>query len=168
MPKEPKKNPNLQDVTNIDTDLFAGGMTKDPNASIVSKEQWTHARNAINNSSKGDLGTIGNEPSNLFCTNVTYPVIGTIYLYGDKCILFSTDNIFDDSECKYTTLVNDATGEQCPPENCLNFSQQHLITGASKENFDCTWQVYWDDGLNPSRTMNVTNIPWKTERIVNG
>ena len=174
MPKEPKKNPNLQDVTNIDTDLFAGGMTKDPNASIVSKEQWTHARNAINNSSKGDLGTIGNEPSNLFCTNVTYPVIGTIYLYGDKWILFSTDNttseigIFDDSECKYTTLVNDATGEQCPPENCLNFSQQHLITGASKENFDCTWQVYWDDGLNPSRTMNVTNIPWKTERIVNG
>jgi len=177
MPKEPKKNPNLQDQTNIDTDLFAGGMTKDPNASIQSKEHWTHARNAINNSDKGDLGTLGNEPSNLFCTDVTYPIIGTVYLYGDKWVIFSTDNntseigIFDDSECLYTPVVNDSSGSSdqgCTPEHCLNFSQQYLITGASKENFDCTWQVYWDDGLNPSRTMNLTNIPWKTERVENG
>jgi hypothetical protein len=170
------KNPNLQDVTNIDTDLFAGGMTKDPNASIVSKEQWTHARNAIPNSDRGDLGAIGNEPSNLLCSNITYPVIGTIYLYGDKWVIFSTNNviseigIFDDSECKYEPLVNDGAGpdDACPPEHCLNFSQYHLITGASKENFDCTWQIYWDDGNNPSRTMNITNIPWKTQRVENG
>jgi hypothetical protein len=122
------KNPNLQDVTNIDTDLFAGGMTKDPNASIVSKEQWTHARNAIPNSDRGDLGAIGNEPSNLLCSNITYPVIGTIYLYGDKWVIFSTNNviseigIFDDSECKYEPLVNDGAGpdDACPPEHCLN------------------------------------------------
>ena len=45
-------------------------------------------------------------------------------------------------------------------ETCLNFSKKHLITGASKENFDCTWQVYWDDGNNPSRTLNIDNVPY--------
>jgi hypothetical protein len=71
--------------------------------------------------------------------------------------LFSTDNInseiglFDDSKCEYTTLVNDP---------CLNFNKKHLITGAAKENFDCSWQVYWDDGNNPSRTLNLDDIPF--------
>ena len=57
---------------------------------------------------------------------------------------------FDDSECKYTeVLVNDP---------CLNFKKKFLITGAAKENFDCSWQVYWDDGNNPSRTLNIDEI----------
>ena len=40
-------------------------------------------------------------------------VIGAIHRYGDEWIVYSTDNInseigrFDDSECKYTTIVND-------------------------------------------------------------
>ena len=59
--------------------------------------------------------------------------------------------MFDDSECEYTMLVNDP---------CLNFNKDNLIIGAAKENFDCTWQVYWDDGLNPSRTLNIDNIPY--------
>ena len=52
--------------------------------------------------------------------------------------------LFDDSECKYTTLINDP---------CLSFNRKYLITGAAKENFDCTWQVYWDDGNNPSTSI---------------
>ena len=175
---ENSKNPKLQNQTTNDTRLFIKGMTKDPNASIVSKEQWTHARNAINNSDKGDLGTLGNEPSNLLCSYTNYPVIGTIHLYGDKWVIFSTDDIvseiglFDDSKCEYTQLVNDGAAgdidDDCPPERCLNFNSRYLITGASKENFDCTWQIYWDDGRNPSRTLNLTNIPWKSQRIVEG
>ena len=46
-----------------------------------------------------------------------------------------------------------------------NFKKKFLITGASKENFDCTWQVYWDDGINPSRTLNLDNIPWAQHLI---
>jgi len=30
-----------------------------------------------------------------------------------------------------------------------------------KKIFDCTWQVYWDDNLNPSRTLNIDDIPYK-------
>ena len=56
-------------------------------------------------------------------------------------------------------------GGVAPFGPCLNFSTQHLITGAAKENFDCSWQVYWDDGVNPSRTLNLDNIPWHKRRI---
>ncbi|MEK6266542.1 MAG: hypothetical protein N2B06_17490, partial [Clostridium sp.] len=55
-----------------------------------------------------------------------------------------------------TTLVNDP---------CLNFTKKHLITGAAKENFDCTWEVYWDDGNNPSRSLNIDDVPYIQELV---
>ncbi len=177
---EKQNTPQPQRTTNIDTDIFVKGMTKDPNASLVGKDQWTHARNAINNSTEGDVGTLGNEPANKECSSAPFTIIGTIHLYGDKWVLFSTNNTqsvigtWDDSECKYEEIINDHSCYMCadqfavpgvdggvaPFGPCLNFSTQHLITGAAKENFDCSWQVYWDDGVNPSRTLNLDNIPW--------
>ena len=191
---EKQNTPQLQNTSDIDTDVFVKGMTKDPNASMITKEQWSHARNAINNSVDGDLGTLGNEPANKQCTSAPFTIIGAIHLYGDKWVLFSTNNeqseigTWDDSECKYERIVNDYSCYQCIPEIIhrddpplpgvnvqptpdnepspfLNFSTQHLITGASKENFDCSWQVYWDDGINPSRTLNLDNIPWKQKVV---
>jgi hypothetical protein len=186
---EKQNTPQPQNTTNIDTDIFVKGMTKDPNASLVGKDQWTHARNAINNSKDGDIGTLGNEPANKQCSSAPFTIIGTVHLYGDKWILFSTNNqqseigTWDDSECKYETIINDHSCYMCddqftttvagtdpttgvaPFGPCLNFSTQYLITGASKENFDCSWQVYWDDGLNPSRTLNLDNIPWERRVI---
>jgi hypothetical protein len=159
------------DTSNIDTDIFIKGMMKDSHKSFVGKENWTHCINCINNSARGDAGTIGNEPANLSCINSKLPIIGFIHLFGDKWIIFSTDNyyseigLFDDSQCKYDALIFD---------QCLNFNQKHLISGASKENFDCTWQIYWDDGLNPSRTINLgppdrftenLNVPWKYQQV---
>ena len=119
-----------QNTSQTDTDLFVKGMTKDPNASLTGQQNWTHARNVINNSKDGDVGTVGNEPANLQCGVIPYTIIGAVYLYGDNWIIFSTDDtsseigMFDDSECKYKTVVNDA---------CLNFNKLHLVTGASKE-----------------------------------
>ena len=177
---EKQNTPKQQQTSNIDTDIFVKGMSKDPNISLVGKNQWTHARNAINNSADGDVGTLGNEQANKLCQGAPFTIIGVIHLYGDKWILFSTNNQqseigkWDDSECKYETIVNDFSCFMCadqfsesttPYSPCLNFSTQHLITGAAKENFDCSWQVYWDDGVNPSRTLNLDNIPWRQHLI---
>jgi len=152
------KQPRFQNTSSTDVRMFIKGMVKDTNASLHTKENWFHARNAINNSVDGDLATIGNEPGNLLCASAPYTIIGAIHRYGDQWVIYSTDDtnseigLFDDSKCEYTTLVNDP---------CLGFNRKHLITGAAKENFDCTWQIYWDDGHNPSRTMNIDNVPWK-------
>ena len=147
-----------QNSSSIQTNSFIKGMNKDITPSLENNQSWWHARNVVNNSEDGDLGIVGNEPSNLQCGVIPYTIIGAIHRYGDEWIIYSTDDTnseigtFDDSECKYTTLVND---------RCLNFNRKYLITGAAKENFDCTWQVYWDDGNNPSRTLNIDEIPWK-------
>ena len=152
-----KANVPARGSSSVQTNSFVKGMNKDITPSLENNQAWWHARNLVNNSTDGDLGIVGNEPSNLSCGVIPYTVIGAIHRYGDEWIVYSTDDIsseigtFDDSECKYTTLVNDP---------CLNFSKKHLITGAAKENFDCTWEVYWDDSNNPSRALNIDRIPW--------
>lgn len=144
-------------TSSVNTNSFIKGMNKDITQSMEPKESWWHARNAINNSTDGDLGIIGNEPANLQCGVIPYTIIGAIHRYGDQWIVYSTDDInseigrFDDSKCTYEVIVNDP---------CLNFNRKYLITGAAKENFDCTWQVYWDDGNNPSRSLNIDKVPW--------
>ena len=158
----PKSAPTSKTSSSVNTNTFVKGMNKDITPSMENNQAWWHARNVANNSEDGDLGIIGNEPSNLLCGVIPYTVIGAIHRYGDEWIVYSTDNLnseiglFDDSECKYTTLVND---------QCLNFSKKFLITGAAKENFDCSWQVYWDDGNNPSRSLNLDNIPYKKVKV---
>ena len=156
-----KNTPNNQKgTTSVVTNSFIKGMNKDIAQAMEPEQSWWHARNAANNSNDGDMGVIGNEPANLLCGVIPYTVIGTIHRYGDEWIIFSTDDFnseigrFDDSECKYTTLINDS---------CLAFNREFLITGASKENFDCTWQVYWDDANNPSRSLNIDDIPYIQE-----
>ena len=149
--------PNAKSSSSVIVNSFSKGMNKDVAPSLENNQSWWHARNAANNSEDGDLGVIGNEPSNLQCGVIPYTIIGAIHRYGDEWVIFSTDNIsseigrFDDSECKYTPIVNDT---------CLAFNTKYLITGSAKENFDCTWEVYWDDGNNPSRSLNIDNVPW--------
>ena len=156
-----KKTANTQQT--VHTDSFVKGMVQDTNESFQTAGTWVHARNAVNNSTEGDFGTLENESSNRLCAEVPYDIIGSIHLYDDKWAIFSTDNInseiglFDESQCTYSKLVNDKV---------LFFDKNYLIKGASKENYDCTWQLYWDDGKNPSRTLNIDNIPYKVTKTV--
>ena len=131
---------------------FIKGMQKDTTDVYVPDGVWFNAINAINNAHNGEAGAIGNEQSNLECSTFPYTVIGIIHKSGTEWVIFSTDNlnseigIFDEADCSYRTLVNDL---------CLNFSTFNLITGASKENYDCSYSVYWQDNLNPDRVMNL-------------
>ena len=159
-----KKTPpnNQTSSSSVSTNTFIKGMNKDISQAMEPSESWWHARHAANNSNDGDVGVIGNEPSNLLCGVIPYTIIGAIHRFGDEWVIFSTDDVsseigrFDDSECEYTPLVNDP---------CLAFNKKFLITGAAKENFDCTWQVYWDDSNNPSRSLNIDDIPFIQEII---
>ncbi len=151
------KNTGMQNTSTTETRSFTKGMVKDVNESLMGKGAYLHARNAVNNTSSGDLGIIANERSNEFCIAAPYTIIGAIHVYGDLWAIFSTDDTdsevgtFDESACVYTTVANDP---------CLGFKKTNLIIGEAKENFDCTWDVYWADALNPDRVMNLTNPPW--------
>lgn len=146
-----------QQNTTATTNTFNKGMAKDMSEAFNPEGSWTHARNAVNNTVQGQTGYIGNEPANKLCVNLPYTLIGSIYLIDDQWVVFSTDNIsseiglFDESECTYKKIINDS---------CLNFSTNNLITGVSRYNYDLTTSVYWDDGLNPSRVLNIDRVPY--------
>jgi len=156
----------MQPTGSVGTKTFDKDMVEDVKGYQLPPNSWTQARNAIPNTVVGDLGDLSNESSNRLCARAPYTVIGVIHLEEDRWVVFSTDNtnseigLFEEDLCTYTTIVND---------QCLNFSTYHLIKGVSKENFDCSWQVYWDDGNNPTRTLNVDDVPWIQDcQIVDG
>lgn len=141
------------------TNSFVKGMVKDYSEIFVPEGVWTNAINAINTSHKGDEGNLGNEQSNLYCASSTYTIIGLLHKYRTEWVVYSTNNInseigiFDEADCSYTVLVNDA---------CLNFNTKYLITGAVKYNADCTYSAYWQDNNNPDRVLNLdpSRIPY--------
>jgi hypothetical protein len=148
---------NFSETSLAKTNSFEKGMLKDVADIYMTEGVWTNAINAINNSHTGESGTLGNEPSNKECASATFDIIGFVNKKGTEWILFSTDDvnseigIFEETSCTYTRVINDT---------CLGFKKTNLITAVIKENYDCTWSVYWQDGLNPDRVMNIDNIPY--------
>jgi hypothetical protein len=142
----------LQNTTNALPQGFTGGLIKDLEDSLMKPGVWIHARNAVNNANTGEIGVLGNEPANLYCNKTNMDIIGAIHLFADKWVIYSTDDVqseigvFDESECSYYPAVRDT---------CLGFKRTHLISGVSREKEDCNWQVYWADGLNHDRSINL-------------
>jgi hypothetical protein len=157
---------NIQDTSQNKTNTFVKGLNKDSDPTFVAEGMWTHARNAVNNTLEGNIGTLSNETSNVECgeAGATLPgkkyIIGTMHLYSDKWILFTVAyptsgvglptgheiGLFEEDTCTYRIIVQD---------DCLNFDKRNLITGASREKEDCSWGVYFADGLNPDRYLNI-------------
>lgn len=122
-----------QNTSKVDTNVSnKAALVTDLNSSYVSNEQYSYARNAVRNSKQGDLGTIGNEPSNTMCFKAPYKIIGSVDLPDDTILIFSTDNvnseigIGDPSTCSYIKVLN------LP---CLGFNDQFPITGVAKNDF---------------------------------
>tara|TARA_R110002153_G_scaffold116125_3_gene259756 strand:+ start:12742 stop:18177 length:5436 start_codon:yes stop_codon:yes gene_type:complete len=136
---------------------FSKKMSKDVSGMLKEANTWISARNATNNTDSGDLGELSNEESNILCAKAPYTIIGNIHLGSDEWAVFSTDNtnceigLFKENDCSYTKIVNDS---------CLSFNKDNLITGVGRTAFDCGKQVYWDDGVNPTRVLDIDDIPW--------
>jgi len=152
-----KKNQNTpsNQTSSSTTNSFNKGMVKDMSESFMPEGTWYHARNLVNNSNQGDLGVVGNEPSNNLYIELEYTIIGAIPVIEDYWVIFSTDDsmsevgLFQEKTRDYTIISRDAQ---------WNFKRSSIIVGAAKSNFDCSFQVYWADGLNPDRTLNIGDI----------
>ena len=103
----------IQNTSGAKTNSFNKGMNKDNTDIYMSEGLWYNAINAINNSHYGESGSIGNEPSNRFCTEAPYTIIGYAFIRETEWLLFSTNNInseigiFDESTCSYRKVIND-------------------------------------------------------------
>lgn len=152
---------NLQNTSTVDTNVTSkAALVTDLNPSYVTNEQYTHARNAVRSSREGDLGTIGNEPSNSYCFSAPYIVIGSVDLPDGNFLIFSTDNINSEigvgnpSLCTYTKLYN---------SDCLNFNLNHIITGVAKQDFQKGTIVTFTDKYNPVRRIELKKLSKTTD-----
>ena len=182
---------NIQNTTQSVTNTFVKGLNKDSDPSFVQEGMWTHARNATNNTIEGNLGTLSNEASNFLCatTGATMPsfgfdpvvfryIIGAIQVFSDKWIVYTAGHnaggvpimseigLLEEERCIYRPIVQDA---------CLGFDKRYLISGSAREREDCSWQVYWADGYNPDRILNIGDpqtwpeysYQWEASTLVN-
>lgn len=149
-----------QTTSRINPGHFTGNLNKDTKRFNKSAGEWTQARNVVTNTIVGDLGDISNEMSNLLITSAPYIIIGGIHVGEDNWVIFSTDNtdseigLFKEDDGIYTKLVNDKG---------LNFNTYNLIKGVGRTNAKCGRTIYWDDGRNVTRILDIDNIPWIQE-----
>jgi hypothetical protein len=155
MAKKSSQNNPSQNTTNATTNAFNKGMVKDYDPTFAPEGSWYDARNLVNNSDSGDLGIIGNEPANLKCVTLPYTMIGAIPIVEHYWAIYTTDDtnseigLFNDELCEYFPISNDVQ---------WGFKRTHVIIGACKQNFDCSYQLYWADALNPDRTLNIGDV----------
>ena len=146
-----------QQTSSGESGSFDKALTKDVDGMHKAPNEWTQARNAVNNTIKGDVGELSNEASNYLCTTAPYTIIGNVHIVADEWAIFSTDDsnseigIFKEDSCTYVTVINDT---------CLNFNRDNLIKGVGRTAHDCGRMVYWDDGRNPTRVLDLDDIPW--------
>jgi hypothetical protein len=138
------------------------GLNLDNSVTQVAKGQLTYALNASVENFDASSVNYQNEPGNDACLTFPneYVLIGTHLIQEkNKHIFFITNpntgeseiGYMDNNDCQYRTLVN---------ANCLNFNINHPIHKVVHKITNCTTEIYWTDGLNPRRYLDINNIPY--------
>ena len=151
-----------QSNIDLNSNFARVGLDMDNSINQISKGKLSYALNAAVENFDSSSVNYQNEQGNEFCLQFPkdYVLIGT-YFIGEKNkhIFFLTNPLLGDSEigymdnndCIYHTLVNSP---------CLNFNINHPIHKAASKITNCTTEIYWTDGFNPRRYLDIENIPY--------
>jgi hypothetical protein len=104
-----------------------------------------------------------NEPGNELCLDfpTNYHLIGTHFIgEQNKHIFFLANPETGDSQIGYMDN-NDCVYRVYVSSKCLDFDIKYPILKAVHKITNCTTEVYWTDGLNPRRYIDLNNIPYK-------
>lgn len=103
-------------------------------------------QDSVEGSQGVDVGEIGNQ--RIFSTGD--PLIGSIAISGSTTILFVGEGtIYLEDNGKVTVL------KDLP---CLAFNSEYPITGTYRTIRGCERIVYWADGINPDRYLNIDKL----------
>jgi hypothetical protein len=147
------------------------GMNMDNSIGQIKKGTLTYALNANVENFDSNSVNYQNEEGNVLCSdenNVFFPndfvLIGTHFINEqNKHIFFLVNPDNNDSEigyminndCVYNTIVSSAQND------CLNFNINYPIHKVVHRITNCSTEIYWTDGLNNRRWMNIDDVPWK-------
>jgi hypothetical protein len=139
------------------------GLNLDSEIEQVKPGQLTFALNAQVSGFEGNSLTYQNEQALELCLGYPsgYKVIGTHQIIEINTVIYWLMNsVLGKSEigkvvnesCVYETIIN---------ANCLNFSRNHPILKAVHKITNCSIEVYWTDGFNPRRWIDLNNLPFQ-------
>jgi hypothetical protein len=148
----------------IEFNTASSGMNMDQSVNQIQKGQLSYALNAALENFDANSTSYQNEPGNEFCLEFPkdYHVIGEHFINEkNKHIFFlvnpgtggSEIGYMDNNDCIYHTYIN---------APCLNFNIDNPIHKAVHKITSCTTEIYWTDGLNPRRFLDLDNIPYVT------
>jgi len=138
------------------------GLDMDSSTNQIAKGKLSYALNAVVENFDSDSVNYQNEPGNELCLDfpLDYHLIGTHFIpEKNKHIFFlvnpstglSEIGYMNNNDCIYHTLVS---------ANCLNFNIDNPIHKVVHKITNCTTEIYWTDGLNPRRYLDIENIPY--------
>lgn len=157
------------------------GLDMDSSVNQIQKGKLSYALNAALENFDGNSVSYQNEPGNEFCLEFPegFQLIGTHFIQEkDKHIFFlanpetggSEIGYMDNNNCIYHTLctpIPDTELTVCANSPCLNFDINYPIHKAVHKITNCTTEVYWTDGLNPRRYINIEQVPYITTYLGN-
>jgi uncharacterized protein (TIGR02145 family) len=105
-----------------------------------------------------------NEPGNEFCLQFPsdYVLIGSHFIQEkNKHVFFITNPLINNSQIGYMDN-NDCIYHTFISAPCLNFNIDYPINKVVHKITNCTTEIYWTDGLNPRRylDLNPETIPY--------
>jgi hypothetical protein len=155
-----------QEQSNIrqENNVATTGLNMDQTVNQIQKGQLTYALNAAVENFDATSVNYQNEPGNQLCLNFpeNFHLIGEHFINEQsKHIFFLTNpdtgeseiGYMDNNDCVYRTYIN---------ANCLNFNIDYPIHKAVHKITNCTTEIYWTDGFNPRRYLDLNNLPYVT------
>lgn len=157
---EPQEQGNIRQEFN----LGRTGLNMDSSINQIEKGQLSYALNASVENFDSNSVSYQNEPGNELCLVFPpgYVLIGKYFIPEQNKHIFFLANeadgkseigYMDNNDCIYRTLVN---------ADCLNFNVNSPIHKAVHKITNCDTEIYWTDGLNERRFLNINNLPWIT------
>jgi hypothetical protein len=149
---------NIKPEFNVAT----SGLNLDQSVNQIQKGSLTYALNAAVENFDSNSVNYQNEPGNEHCLDFPagYQLIGEhaiieknkhIFFLANPEIGGSEIGYMDNNDCVYRTLVN---------APCLNFNIAYPIHKAVHQITNCATEIYWTDGLNPRRYMDIDDVPY--------
>jgi hypothetical protein len=145
------------------------GLNLDQTSNQIKPGGLTYALNAVVENFDGNSINYQNEPGNELCVSFPdgFSLIGTYFIQEkSKHIFFLTNPNTGDSEIG-TMDNNDCNYKPLAKGKCLNFNIDHPIHKVVHRITNFSTEIYWTDGFNPRRYLNIDDVPKKINPIIN-
>ena len=137
------------------------GLNLDQSVSQIPKGKLSYALNAAVENFDANSVNYQNESGNELCLQfpTDYQLIGKhLIAEKNKHIFFLANPITGNSQIGYMDN-NDCIYRIYIEAPCLNFNIHYPIPKIVHKITNCTTEIYWTDGINPRRYLDLDNIP---------